>query len=571
MRPCLVWLVGALATSTAARAPAAAETGGAESPTVVTGGAETGRYLALLMWVSDYQDWQPLVAPQSDASALAEVLVARYGFARSDVTVLPDPTQAEMFSAIKRTVASAGGEDSLLIFFAGHGYLEEESGSGYWIPADGRAPGMAAELSYLSSTWVRDVVKRSAARHVAVVSDACFSGALLTSRAGRRVDDAYYARMLKRRSFEGLTSGAVETVADTGAPGGHSPFAYYLLQALREPERPVFDLTDVYQRVRHGVKHLSRQTPVLGLLTGTPGEGGSFVFVGTAESAPAPPVDGARDNFRGTDLSSRGKARQAAVYFGRACDAGHLRACRILGLRHVLGAGVRKSPVRARSLYERACDGGEPTGCRGLGWLYFQGEGVPADHARAAELYARACSAGDAESCFNLARCHEDGTGVARDRPRAAALYLEACRGGDAAACLNLAILHERGETVTADPRRAVVLFGMACELGETDACAFQGEALLFGLGVDAAPARARELFERACDGGLEAACAVVAEGAWADAMELSRTRRTDSGATDDPAAARARAQRGLLPKPIRRIKKSKKHRRSMQLHHELF
>ncbi len=62
----------------------------------------------------------------------------------------------------------------------------------------------------------------------------------------------------------------------------------------------------------------------------------------------------------------------------RACDAGEVRACTLLGLIYETGAGGERDIDRAIQLYQRACDFGLPAGCTRL--AFAQGE-VP-DSAR---------------------------------------------------------------------------------------------------------------------------------------------------------------------------------------------
>ena len=62
----------------------------------------------------------------------------------------------------------------------------------------------------------------------------------------------------------------------------------------------------------------------------------------------------------------------------RACEAGEMRACTLLGLIYETGAAGERDLERAIELYQRACDFGLPAGCTRLAFA----QGAPPDSAR---------------------------------------------------------------------------------------------------------------------------------------------------------------------------------------------
>ncbi|MDO8901329.1 MAG: tetratricopeptide repeat protein [Phenylobacterium sp.] len=116
---------------------------------------------------------------------------------------------------------------------------------------------------------------------------------------------------------------------------------------------------------------------------------------------------------------ARFKAGQQALYgadpvtarreLGQACDAGHFRACTLLGDITANGRGGPADPKRARELYAKACVVNiawsalsEPEACVSLAKMHMKGEGGSRQPARAAYLYSRACDIGDGEACHAL-------------------------------------------------------------------------------------------------------------------------------------------------------------------------
>jgi TPR repeat protein len=135
---------------------------------------------------------------------------------------------------------------------------------------------------------------------------------------------------------------------------------------------------------------------------------------------------------------------QAGVYYQKACDAGEMEACTMLGTCYWTGScGLAKNGPHGFDLFQKACDGGEVGACGQLGVCYeFGGCGLAKSGERAVAFYAKACDGGEMAMCNNLGVCYHKGEcGVGKDDDRAASLYKKACRGGDSGACHNLDLL----------------------------------------------------------------------------------------------------------------------------------
>ena len=135
---------------------------------------------------------------------------------------------------------------------------------------------------------------------------------------------------------------------------------------------------------------------------------------------------------------------RAAVYYRKACEAGVMQACSLLGGCYWTGTcGLATDGQRGLNLYQKACNGGDMEACGQLGVCYeFGGCGLGKSAERAVALYEKACAGGEMSMCNNLGVCYNKGQcGLAKDDTRAAQLYREACKGGDSSACHNLAVM----------------------------------------------------------------------------------------------------------------------------------
>ncbi len=198
----------------------------------------------------------------------------------ANVTLLlnAEATRANILNAFNQYRRSLHENDSLLIYYAGHGSSEREADKAYWLPADAEAD--------TSSNWIiadelTTDIRLEPARHVLIISDSCYSGAL-TRDADTRVrsndQQAYLGKMLSRKSRTLMSSGGNEPVADGGG-AGHSVFAKAVLGALDQMEPDAFTAQDLFQDfVKPRVAGGSNQIPVYSQIRNSDDEAGDFVF-----------------------------------------------------------------------------------------------------------------------------------------------------------------------------------------------------------------------------------------------------------------------------------------------------
>jgi hypothetical protein len=257
--------------------------GNADSATLKEGDtALNGVYHALIIANQNYERVNDLETPLRDAEVLASVLVDYYNFGPDRIYRVVDGTRADIEAAIDRLQDVVGPNDSLLIYFAGHGYQDRgHAGTGYWIPVDGRGPDEPGHrTSWVPNIFIADYVEKVKARHVLLISDSCYAGTF----AQRGLPDDYfiatseYARQKAGLdSRRAITSGDVEPVRDTGG-NGHSIFAYHLLEVLREQPGEYLTAEQLYKAVFRPVRDAAPQVPQYFVMSDND-EGGDFVFV----------------------------------------------------------------------------------------------------------------------------------------------------------------------------------------------------------------------------------------------------------------------------------------------------
>ncbi len=232
---------------------------------------EFGRYHALVIGIGNYKHLPRLKTAVNDAKAVADVLRQDYGFT---VKLLLDPARDDIVDTLDEYRAALGQADNLLIYYAGHGWLDEESNRGYWLAADAR-PNRRSK--WVSNATITDTLKTLQAKHVMVVADSCYSGTLIRGAPVGLRSGNYWRRMAKKRARVALTSGGLEPVADIGG-GGHSPFATAFIGALKG-NAAVMDGTTLFNEVRRPVMLSADQTPEYSDVRRAGHDGGDFLFV----------------------------------------------------------------------------------------------------------------------------------------------------------------------------------------------------------------------------------------------------------------------------------------------------
>jgi uncharacterized caspase-like protein len=212
-----------------------------------------------------------LDTPIADVTRIAEVLRSRFGF---ETRIVKDAGKAKIIEALNAVAAEARADDSVLLFYAGHGYLLEEVKMGYWIPVDAS---VKTAQGWISNSDISKLLAAIRARQLILVSDSCYSGSLTREQkftAGKELDPE---QILKQRSVLVLSSGDDEPVSDEGKEG-HSIFAWNLLKTLQNTG----SLTPgarIWSAVRTGVSSEYPQQPQYGaVVSAGHTEGGDFLF-----------------------------------------------------------------------------------------------------------------------------------------------------------------------------------------------------------------------------------------------------------------------------------------------------
>ena len=206
--------------------------------------AREGRSYIAVIGIDHYRTWSRLYNAVSDAKGALR-LFASLGF---ELVAPPLFDENATGDALHRLVvddlSGLGGDDSLVLFFAGHGHtLTRMYGGtsvrdGYIIPSDGDRPAGRAGTWVRLESWLTEIT-RIPAKHILVILDACHSGLALgpiLQWRSRGMEDARrepLEQLRARRSRRIITSALDDQLAMDGGPvPGHSLFTGCLIEAI---------------------------------------------------------------------------------------------------------------------------------------------------------------------------------------------------------------------------------------------------------------------------------------------------------------------------------------------------
>jgi hypothetical protein len=242
-----------------------------ESHLIVDYDISIATYYALVIAVQDYEDpdINDLKQPIRDATRFIDVISSDYNFKRENIDFLKNPTRADIIGKLLEMRGKVTPEDNLLIYYAGHGWWDDEMKTGYWFP---RNAARDNPVDWLPNTDLTNYLSVLKTKHTLLISDACFSGGIFESRAAfnnvRAVEKLY-----KIPSRKAMTSGALNEVPD------ESVFIEYLIKRLVENRKKYLPGQELFATMRDAVMNNSKNEPQYGTIQDVGDEGGDFIFI----------------------------------------------------------------------------------------------------------------------------------------------------------------------------------------------------------------------------------------------------------------------------------------------------
>ena len=231
-----------------------------------------GKYYALLIGNSKYENWASLTSPANDVSEISKILKNDYNFEK--VITLKDGDRKQIFKKLKELSNVTTHNDYVLIYYSGHG--DEDGNQRYWIPVDGeKDPGYGDWVNI--SDIILYIQKHISNTHIVMMSDSCY---FATETKGNQISkdkkSESYQKLLERRAVIVVGSGSNEPVSDT-SQDKHSMFGMSFIQSLKNNTNAIRmrDIVDNIIVAHSGMQ----QQPYGGGIPAWGHSGGDFIFI----------------------------------------------------------------------------------------------------------------------------------------------------------------------------------------------------------------------------------------------------------------------------------------------------
>ena len=233
---------------------------------------QQGHTHLLVIGVDAYAHCPPLSNCVRDAKGFAQLMQQQYQVSPERTYELYDAqaTRTKVLRKLKNLRHKVKEDDSLIIYFSGHGEIEDDEG--YWIPIEGK-PG--EDEGWIAASSIKRRLNQVESFHTLVIADACFAGSFFVT-----FKSATRQLLHSRRSRWGISASHSRERALDGEAGDNSPFAKELLRALRHNQQPL-PVDQLFTQVRDAVAAATqgRQTPIFKNIDVKGDDQGQFVFV----------------------------------------------------------------------------------------------------------------------------------------------------------------------------------------------------------------------------------------------------------------------------------------------------
>jgi hypothetical protein len=231
-----------------------------------------GNYYALIIANNNYisPELTGLKRPITDAQALKEILLTKYTFELKNIYTLYDSRRETLIMTLDEIQKKLTTEDNLLIFYAGHGKMDEESGNGYWLLADASA---SSRVNWFSNSALTDYIRAIKAKHIFLIADACYAGSIFVARGVFDNAPPSIVDIYKNRSRTAMTSGGTTEVND------ESKFTEIILDVLNNNIERYLTSSQLFRAIERPVMNSSRTAPRFGVIQNVNDMQGDFVFI----------------------------------------------------------------------------------------------------------------------------------------------------------------------------------------------------------------------------------------------------------------------------------------------------
>ncbi len=230
------------------------------------------KYYGFIIGVNNYED--PTILPLdnaiSDAEKLYEILTSEYVFEKENVKFIKNANRRDIINSLDKFAEIVTPKDNILIFYAGHGWWDEDANIGYWLPSDAR---QNSKADWFRNSTLVDYLKAIQSKHTLLITDACFGGSIFKSRKAFPEAEKAIQKLYELPSRKAMTSGQLTEVPD------RSYFIRFLCERLTDNTEKYLSSEQLFSSIRMAVINNSDAIPEYGEIRNVGDQGGDFIFI----------------------------------------------------------------------------------------------------------------------------------------------------------------------------------------------------------------------------------------------------------------------------------------------------
>jgi hypothetical protein len=241
-----------------------------------------GKYYALVIGINNYSDTEIIRSNKSvgNAEQFYKVITTRYTFEKNNVSFVPNAKMSDIKNALDSLSKKVGPSDNFLIFFAGKGYWDDASQTGFWLPSDAKGIGYwlipsdekeSNRFAWLSNRMLGDWLSKINSKHTLLITDACFRSPLFHARSVS--GDAMVAvnKLNEMTGKKAITSGMLSNV--------QGDFFSYLSDKLEKNTEKYLPSEKLFDSFSKTVSVNTNIAPQFGEISSLGDNGGDFIFI----------------------------------------------------------------------------------------------------------------------------------------------------------------------------------------------------------------------------------------------------------------------------------------------------
>ena len=219
--------------------------------------AKVGKQYLIIIALNKYKNRLPLNDRVENAKEIKNLLYSKYEIDELIELYDFDATFLNINNILTELQKKIKKDDSLLLYYSGHGYIDEKINEVYWLPYD------SGINEYLRNLWLsnNELIKslnKINAKQIFVISDSCFNQNLLepiVPEEKMKFTDQYFTDSYSKNSRQFLCSGELETGIEK------TEFSQVLINTLRIIRNDYIDPVMIFENIKNKI---NKTVPYLG-------------------------------------------------------------------------------------------------------------------------------------------------------------------------------------------------------------------------------------------------------------------------------------------------------------------